>query len=78
VAAAPRRTSSFLNGCFSSNLGQFCAVAILGALRHEATSRFFEKGLNVMEVASVPGHKALQMLKRYTHLSAGDLVSSLG
>jgi hypothetical protein len=38
-------------------------------LRHEATSRFFEKGLNVMEVASVTGHKTLQMLKRYTHLS---------
>jgi integrase len=47
-------------------------------LRHEATSRFFEKGLNVMEVASVTGHKTLQMLKRYTHLSAGDLASRLG
>jgi integrase len=39
-------------------------------LRHEATSRFFEKGLSVMEVASVTGHKTLQMLRRYTHLSA--------
>ncbi len=47
-------------------------------LRHEATSRFFEKGLNVMEVASVTGHKTLQMLKRYTHLSATDLVARLG
>ncbi|MEO7207761.1 MAG: tyrosine-type recombinase/integrase [Steroidobacteraceae bacterium] len=47
-------------------------------LRHEATSRFFEKGLNVMEVASVTGHKTLQMLKRYTHLSAGDLAARLG
>ncbi|MGH8291204.1 MAG: site-specific integrase [Steroidobacteraceae bacterium] len=47
-------------------------------LRHEATSRFFEKGLNVMEVASVTGHKTLQMLKRYTHLSVGDLASRLG
>jgi integrase len=47
-------------------------------LRHEATSRFFEKGLNVMEVASVTGHKTLQMLKRYTHLSAGDLALRLG
>ena len=26
-------------------------------LRHEATSRFFEKGLNVMEVAVITGHK---------------------
>ena len=47
-------------------------------LRHEATSRFFEKGLNVMEVASVTGHKTLQMLKRYTHLSVGDLATRLG
>lgn len=36
-------------------------------LRHEATSRLFEKGLNVMEVAAITGHKTLDMLKRYTH-----------
>jgi integrase len=47
-------------------------------LRHEATSRFFEKGLNMMEVAFVTGHKTLQMLKRYTHLSATDLAARLG
>lgn len=47
-------------------------------LRHEATSRFFERGLSVMEVASVTGHKTLQMLKRYTHLSATDLAARLG
>ena len=42
-------------------------------LRHEATSRFFEKGLNVMEVASITGHKDLRMLLRYTHLRAEKL-----
>jgi integrase len=42
-------------------------------LRHEATSRFFEKGLNTMEVSSITGHKTLSMLKRYTHLKAADL-----
>jgi len=47
-------------------------------LRHEATSRFFEKGLNIMEVASITGHKDLQMLKRYTHLRAEDLAAKLG
>lgn len=47
-------------------------------MRHEATSRFFEKGLNMMEVAFVTGHKTLQMLKRYTHLSATDLAARLG
>lgn len=40
-------------------------------LRHEATSRLFEKGFNIMEVSSITGHKDLSMLKRYTHLRAG-------
>ena len=47
-------------------------------LRHEATSRLFEKGLNPMEAASVTGHKTLAMLKRYTHLRAEDLAKKLG
>ena len=46
-------------------------------LRHEATSRFFEKGLNVMEVATITGHKDLRMLQRYTHLRAEDLARKL-
>lgn len=46
-------------------------------LRHEATSRMFEKGLNVMEVAAITGHKTLDMLKRYTHLRAEDLAKKL-
>ena len=47
-------------------------------LRHEATSRLFEKNLNPMEVATITGHKTLQMLKRYTHLRAEDLALKLG
>ena len=47
-------------------------------LRHEATSRFFEKGLNPMQVAAITGHTTLQMLKRYTHLRAEDLAKLLG
>lgn len=47
-------------------------------LRHEATSRFFEKGLDTMEVASITGHKSLQMLRRYTHLRAHNLAAKLG
>ena len=46
-------------------------------LRHEATSRFFEKGFNVMEVAAITGHKTLQMLKRYTHLKAEELAERM-
>lgn len=47
-------------------------------LRHEATSRLFEKGLNTMEVSAITGHKTLGMLKRYTHLKASDLALKLG
>ena len=47
-------------------------------LRHEATSRLFEKGFSIVEVASITGHEDLKMLKRYTHLRAEDLVGRLG
>ena len=47
-------------------------------LRHEATSRFFEKGLNPMQAAAITGHKTLAMLQRYTHLKAEDLAVMLG
>lgn len=47
-------------------------------LRHEGVSRLFERGLNVIEVSSISGHRELRMLKRYTHLSADDLVGRLG
>ena len=47
-------------------------------LRHEATSRLFEKGFNPMEVSAITGHKTLQMLKRYTHLRAEDLAKRMG
>lgn len=48
-------------------------------LRHEATSRLFERGVfDSMEVASITGHKTLAMLKRYTHLKAEDLARKMG
>ena len=47
-------------------------------LRHEATSRFFEKGLNPVEIATITGHKDTRRLMRYTHLRAEDLVGRLG
>jgi integrase len=47
-------------------------------LRHEGVSRLFERGLNMIEVSSISGHRELRMLKRYTHLSADDLVARLG
>jgi integrase len=47
-------------------------------LRHEAISRLFElDSLDMMEVASISGHKSLSMLRRYTHLKAARLVRKL-
>jgi len=46
-------------------------------LRHEAVSRFVEAGLSDQEVSAISGHKSMQMLKRYTHLRAEDLVQKL-
>ncbi|KAB7738377.1 tyrosine-type recombinase/integrase [Parvibaculum sedimenti] len=46
-------------------------------LRHEAASRFFEKGLNVPEVALITGHRDGRMLFRYTHLKAEDVAKKL-
>ncbi len=43
-------------------------------LRHEAISRFFEKGLSMPEVALISGHKDIRMLFRYTHLKADDII----
>ena len=43
-------------------------------LHHEAVFRLIEVGLGDQEVASISGHKSMQMFKRYTHLRAEDLV----
>lgn len=45
--------------------------------RHEAVSRLVEAGFSDQEAASVSGHKSMQMLRRYTHLRAEDLVAKL-
>ena len=37
-------------------------------LRHEGTSRLFEAGFSIQQVALVTGHKDWKMLRRYTHL----------
>ncbi len=41
--------------------------------RHEAISRFFEKGLSVPEVALISGHRDYRMLFRYTHMRADHI-----
>jgi hypothetical protein len=46
-------------------------------LRHEAISRFFERGLSVPEVALISGHKTASMLFRYTHLKPEEVSKRL-
>lgn len=46
-------------------------------LRHEATSRLFEMGLNPVEVASITGHKDTRILLRYTHIAPRHLLDKL-
>lgn len=46
-------------------------------LRHEAISRFFEKGLSVAEVALISGHRDYRQLFHYTHLRAEDVAQKL-
>ena len=42
-------------------------------LRHEGTSRLFEAGFAIEQVALVTGHKDWKMLRRYTHLKPESL-----
>ena len=46
-------------------------------LRHEATSRLCEKGIPVMTVQAITGHKSTQMMRRYTHISGKVLVDAV-
>ena len=47
-------------------------------LRHEATSRLFEKGLSTEQVMNMTGHKTYEMLLRYTHLRPSNILELLG
>lgn len=42
-------------------------------MRHEGTSRLFEDGYAIQEVAMVTGHKKWETLKRYTNLRPESL-----
>ena len=46
-------------------------------IRHEAISRFFEKGLTIPEVASISGHSTPQMLFRYAHADQSKIAEKL-
>ena len=46
-------------------------------LRHDAVSRSVEARLTDQEITAISGHKSMQMLRRFTHLRAEDLVEKL-
>lgn len=82
----PRRIDGWVFGVESQSITQAferaCERAEIGDLRfhdlrHEATSRLFEKNLNPMQVSAITGHRTLEMLKRYTHLKPQDLAALL-
>ncbi|MBN8441572.1 MAG: site-specific integrase [Thauera sp.] len=47
-------------------------------LRHEACSRLAELGLSTTELASISGHRTLQLVARYTHHRPEQLARKLG
>ena len=66
-------TKKFISHCKAIGIENYR----LHDLRHEGVSSLFEKGLNVMEVSSISGHKDLTMLKRYTHINPLTLVDRI-
>jgi len=46
-------------------------------LRHEATSRLFEKGFGDIEASTMTGHKTMAMLKKYAHLKQSHILEKL-
>lgn len=79
--AVARARAGYVQQCMDRGIEpspQHLAELRFHDLRHEAASRLFERGLDSMEVASITGHRTLQMLKRYTHLKARDLAKKIG
>lgn len=73
MPAADSMTRAFSDACTTAGIEDLR----LHDLRHEATSRLFEAGLGIQEVAVVTGHKTWAMLKRYTHPKAEAIAAKL-
>ena len=74
ITTAFRRAATRLH---SQSNGQQGGNLRFHDLRHEAVSRLFERNLSPMEVATISGHRSMQMLSRYTHLNINRLVAKL-
>lgn len=49
-------------------------VCVEPGLWHEGTTTLFERGLEIMEVQQMTGHKTLKILLAYTHMDPSRLV----
>jgi integrase len=67
-------TKGFMRACRKAEIMDLR----LHDLRHVALTRMAEKGLSVMELQAIGGHKTMQMLARYVNLNADDLAKKLG
>jgi integrase len=48
---------------------------VLHSSRHTAATKLIRGGANLIQAASVTGHKTVSMLQKYTHLGADDVVA---
>ncbi len=86
LTSQPREGDKIFNISPDTVTHAFAKVALRAGLkdirfhdmRHEATSRLFEKRFHLMKVSAITGHKDLAMLKKYTHLRAENLAKKLG
>lgn len=62
-------STAFHRTCLDLKIEDLC----FHDLRHECTSRLFEAGFSIEQVALVTGHKDWKMLRRYTHLRPESL-----
>lgn len=79
--AKKRGRQRYLQDCCTEKLeanSDFLESLRFHDLRREGASLLFEKNLNVMEVATITGHKTLAMLKTYTALRPAELALKLG
>lgn len=57
--------------------GAGCAGVVFHLLRHEALSRYAERGLDPLRLQLIGGHRDLRHLQRYAKLSAAGLVAEM-
>lgn len=74
-----QRTTSLLSRQFGRVFeAAACEDLRFHDLRHEATSRLFERTtLTDLQIAKITGHKDLRMLRRYANLRGSDLAARL-